>query len=95
MAYGLHSQGPSKVIALVLDIFACLGTWSDMFYVLIVFHNIVQLHDCVFVLYLESNMGLHYLTFMKKNDVGSNSKNVMNSVSIVNDSVAMNSSFKV
>ena len=48
----------------------------------------------MFILYLEYDMGLHYLTFMEKNDVGLNNKNVVNSVSIVNDSVAMNSNYR-
>ena len=65
-----------------------------MFYVRIAFHNIIQLHDCVFIFYLEYDMGLHYLTFMEKFDLGLNNKNVVNSVSIVNDSVAMNCNFR-
>ena len=30
-------------------------------------HNIIQLHGGVPILYLASDMGLHYLTFMKRN----------------------------
>ena len=30
-------------------------------------YNIIQLHGCVSILYLEYDMGLHYLTFMGRN----------------------------
>ena len=51
------------------------------------------------ILYLTSDMGLHYLTFMRRNMESikkltpsrrMNSKNIVNSVAIVRDSVAMN-----
>ena len=64
-----------------------------MFYVSIVFHNIFRLHGCVSILYLVYAWAFVILSW-KETDVNTNSKNVVNSVSIFNDNVAMNSDFK-
>ena len=70
-------------------------------------HSFIQLHGLCSILYLASEMGLHYLTFVGRNfknnkkpmpvrtinSVNMNSKNILNGVNICNDIVSMNSNF--
>ena len=67
----------------------------------------ITLFSCMVVFHLAIDMGLRYLTLMRRNlenkkklmpvrimnSAGMNSKNIVNNVSIFSDGVAMNSDF--
>ena len=63
--------------------------------------NTINLHGLCSILYVAYVMGFHYITFVRisltlvrqMNSVGLNSKDIVNSVGVFNDGLAMNSIF--